>query len=122
MLIADFCTVSGFDHKDGTIKAVLNWNAGHAIFQGHFPGQPVVPGVCMMQLVKEILEIGLQKKMALQQGSQMKFLQFIDPRIQPSVEISLDYTENEYGQLLVNASLQMAGTVFFRFSGRYAFL
>jgi 3-hydroxyacyl-[acyl-carrier-protein] dehydratase len=122
MLIADFCTVSGFDHKVGTIKAVLNWNAGHAIFQGHFPGQPVVPGVCMMQLVKEILESGLQKKIALQQGSQVKFLQFIDPRIQPSVEISLDYTENEYGQLLVNASLQMAGTVFFRFSGRYAVL
>ncbi|MEJ0079486.1 MAG: hypothetical protein WDM78_00620 [Puia sp.] len=35
--------------------------ADQAIFSGHFPGQPVLPGVCMMEMVAEVLGVYLKK-------------------------------------------------------------
>ena len=38
----------------------------HPIFKGHFPESPVLPGVCILQIFKEISEITLPDKKNLQ--------------------------------------------------------
>jgi 3-hydroxyacyl-[acyl-carrier-protein] dehydratase len=62
MLQGDFFIISKIETTEAEIKAELIINARHKIFEGHFPGQPVVPGVCMMQMVKEIIEKVTEKK------------------------------------------------------------
>ena len=56
MLLNDFFTINDKVSSETEIWAELYINATHKIFEGHFPNQPVVPGVCMMQMIKEILE------------------------------------------------------------------
>ncbi|MFT4024998.1 MAG: 3-hydroxyacyl-ACP dehydratase, partial [Flavihumibacter sp.] len=77
ILTGDFCKVTGLQAEEGRWKAQLHWNADHAIFGGHFPGQPVVPGVCMIQMVQEVMETALGRRMQLVSSGSIKFLQFI---------------------------------------------
>lgn len=95
------------------------WNAAHPVFEGHFPGRPVVPGVCMMQTVQELLEGLLQKKVLLKKASQMKFLNMIDPNAHPQVEASVQYKLQD-GEIKVTASLKYEALTFMKFQGTFA--
>ena len=44
------------EREDGKREIEIELNPGHALYQGHFPGQPVVPGVCTLQMIKESAE------------------------------------------------------------------
>ena len=40
----------------------IELNSSHRIYEGHFPNSPIVPGVCMIEIVQEVLEIERRKK------------------------------------------------------------
>lgn len=83
ILLGDFFTIGSLETPvhDGsfTVKAILDINPSHPIFEGHFPGQPVVPGVCMMQMIKEVLETVIGQETRLVSAASAKFLAMIDP-------------------------------------------
>lgn len=41
-------------------QTVVRLNPEHPIYQAHFPGEPITPGVCIIQIAKELLEENLQ--------------------------------------------------------------
>ena len=52
-LLPNFYKVTHSEHineTDWVVQVMLN--PQHAIYNGHFPQQPVVPGVCMLQMIK----------------------------------------------------------------------
>lgn len=89
----------------------------HPIFEGHFPGAPVTPGVVQMQIVKEIMESHLNKKLAMKAVRTCKFLEVLDPNQTPSVHISIKYKWTEF--LEVIASGEFNGKVFFKMQASY---
>ncbi|MET0241823.1 MAG: hypothetical protein ABW174_00055 [Flavitalea sp.] len=97
------------------LKAVLEVNAQHDIFKGHFPSVPVVPGVCMMQIIKEMLETQLGHETRLKTAANMKFLTVINPLENSSVQLELSFND----ALVVNASLYNEGVVYFKFKGQF---
>lgn len=90
----DFYTLSDIVAGENKWEGKIAFNAAHAIFKGHFPGQPVVPGVCMMQIVKEVLEFAMNKKIQIQQAGQVKFLQLITPDITPVIHLEWTAAED----------------------------
>jgi 3-hydroxyacyl-[acyl-carrier-protein] dehydratase len=92
MLSGDFYYTKALEQHDGTIHAILEINVKHKIFDGHFPGQPVVPGVCMVQIVKEILESVLAKETRLIRADNLKFLTVIVPTENNIIHAELVYT------------------------------
>jgi 3-hydroxyacyl-[acyl-carrier-protein] dehydratase len=116
MLAGNFYTVTAQSQEPGQVTATIELNAAHPIFGGHFPEQPVVPGVCMMQAITEVLESAVQQKVALKKASQMKFLNMIDPVKQPQVEVTVTYKEEE-GGWKVNATLKRDDKTFMKFQG-----
>jgi 3-hydroxyacyl-[acyl-carrier-protein] dehydratase len=117
ILSDSFHSVSELNKGEQQAAAVINFNAAHPIFGGHFPEVPVVPGVCMMQIVKEFVEHVTGLNTDLKQVSQMKFLTLITPREVPAVKIEINYSAAENGALMVNASLFNEGVVYFKFKG-----
>lgn len=77
----DFFSVIKMESEDAGLNAEVVINEAHPILGGHFPGKPVVPGVCMVQMVKELLEERLGSKYSLVRADHLKFLTLIDPRI-----------------------------------------
>ena len=118
MLLNEFFTINDKVSSATEIWAELLINANHKIFEGHFPNQPVVPGVCMMQMVKEILEHVLVKKTNLVKAAEMKFLAVINPQENNLVHASIKYAADESGAINIVASLFKDELVHFKFKGQ----
>ena len=121
MLLNDFFHITDFQNDNGQVKASLVINRDHSIFEGHFPGQPVVPGVCMMQMIKEVLENVTDQKTNLTRVPEMKFLAVIDPVKNNLVEMALKYLVEEK-TLTVSGSIFNGELVHFKFKGRFEIL
>ena len=87
-----------------TAVAKIVLNKDHDIFKGHFPDNPVMPGVCMMQIIKEITEKIVDKKLFMQSASNIKFLALINPYNTPELELDIDITETDEGYKVKNIS------------------
>ncbi len=116
VLINDFYNCHDIETHENEYGCRIVFNAEHDIFKGHFPGQPVVPGVCMMELVKELLQTQLDKPLMLSSARNVKFLGFITPEVQPIVKITWKSVESGYG---INASLSSGGNTLFKLDGVY---
>lgn len=117
MLQGNFFTITDIKVEGESIKAVLEINPAHEIFNGHFPGTPVVPGVCMMQMVKEVLENVIGKETTLVRADHMKFLTVINPNENKMIQLDAKYTITEEKKISVVASLFNNATIYFKFKG-----
>ncbi len=116
MLRNDFYTCHDIVQGDHEYNCRIVFNADHAIFTGHFPDHPVVPGVCMIEIVKELLQSEVNKPLMLNHADNVKFLQLITPGVEPFIKISWKESENGYH---VNAILKSDSAVHFKLSGQY---
>ena len=113
-MLNDFFTISNTESSATEIWAELFINADHKIFKGHFPNQPVVPGVCMMQMIKEIVENVLDKQTNLVHAADMKFLAVIDPTKNNLVQATIKYSTDETGIINIAASIYKDELVHFK--------
>lgn len=72
----------------------LRLNPEHFIYQAHFPGEPVTPGVCILQIGKELLAELLQESLEITHVKNVKFLSVISPLIKEK-EISYTFKKIE---------------------------
>ena len=114
----DFYTIHELQPSLDSLSCIIVFNGSHHIFDGHFPGQPVVPGVCMVQMVKELLQQQFDKSLILRSTGQIKFLQLITPEVMPEIHISWKETDNGY---LVNAGFKK-DTDLFKLTGTFEIL
>lgn len=116
MLLNDFYTLKTQEFAPDKLQATLVFNRAHKIFDGHFPGLPVVPGVCMMQIVREITELAVNRKLQIATGDNLKFMAVINP--DERAEVSLTVTLKTDGDAYpVNATLYDGDVTFFKFKG-----
>lgn len=104
MLLDNFYTLLSSESPDSitwTIRVELN--PKHTIYQGHFPEQPVVPGVCLLQLIKECAEYIRQQKLQYTQVSSCKFLSVVNPVHTPCLSVTLTLKDTEEGRLQLQA-------------------
>jgi 3-hydroxyacyl-[acyl-carrier-protein] dehydratase len=57
----------------------IKFSKHHPIFSGHFPNQPVVPGVTLIQMIKELVVSLYGFNFTLHDIVATKFLQVINP-------------------------------------------
>ena len=113
MLVNDFFSVQDAHVKTGNVTARLIINKDHEILKGHFPGQPVVPGVCMMQMIKELLETQTRRSFRITEADNIKFLAIINPDENNEVDAQLHFVEDD-GRINIHASLFSGETTYFK--------
>ncbi len=99
-----------------TLKFKVSINAGHEIFEGHFPGNPITPGVCQIEMLKEILSDHLGQNLFFNSISDMKFISMWVPKESELVfiDIALKITDDVYK---INAKIYGESTVYFKLKG-----
>lgn len=67
------------------------------ILKGHFEGQPVVPGVCTLTMVKQSICVALQRdRVQYESIKECKFLAAIIPSEHPQLSVNIEFkTESE---------------------------
>lgn len=75
---------------DTTIRYDIQLDVNHIIYQAHFPGEPITPGVCIIQIAKELLEDYLGQKLCIQSIKNVKFLNVISPIEMSKITYVLD--------------------------------
>ena len=119
MLLKDFYKVISLEKQDGQIySAMILINNEHEVFKGHFPSNPIMPGVCMMQIIKELTEQITEKTLVLKTLTNVKFMALINPDINPTLRLELQLTiSNE--DLKVKNTTYFNETVALKLSGVY---
>lgn len=108
MLKKPLFKIISLTHTDGQIDAELQIDQQNEIFAGHFPDHPVVPGACMLQIVKEILADTVKADISLLRADNIKFLSLVEP-FTDLLQLNITYQQTDSG-LKINASL-LAGEI-----------
>lgn len=119
MLISDLYTVIKSELIDNSLNSIITINPNHNIFDGHFPENPVLPGVVQLQIIKELLENVFNKSLILIKGSNIKYTSMIIPKQDEELQItiSLKFIDNT---IKVNTVIKNNETIFLKFKGIFA--
>lgn len=104
--------------EEGQLVAEIRLNAADSIFEGHFPGNPVTPGVAQLEIVKEILAVHYNRPVQLKSISNCKYLAIMNPVHNPEITVKLSVTAME-DELKVNVVFTGGETIFTKISGVY---
>ncbi|WJS95818.1 3-hydroxyacyl-ACP dehydratase [Flavobacterium johnsoniae] len=96
MILNDFYKVLSEEKvSDSKYNVTILVNEKHEVFKGHFPGNPIMPGVCMIQIIKELTEKFTQESLLIQTLTNVKFMALINPEATPELRLELDITATE---------------------------
>lgn len=74
-------------------------HADHFIYRAHFPGEPITPGVCVIQMAKELLEDYLGRPLTVSTVKNVKFMAVISPTAHPQVRYTIDRIQDVAGSV-----------------------
>jgi 3-hydroxyacyl-[acyl-carrier-protein] dehydratase len=118
MLENSFYTVEKTQSAENSYCVCLVLNPSHEIYKVHFPGSPITPGVCLLQISLELLNLKFERKLRLIGAKNIKYLKVINPLENPKIEFIIQYkTENDL--ILADISVVAGETVFTRISATY---
>lgn len=120
MLLKNFYKIISLENTaDSKYKAVILINEEHDVFKGHFPGNPIMPGVCMMQIIKELTEQITGSSLFMQSLSNVKFMALINPFQTPELLLELDVTTTEDNLIKVKNVSYFDETIALKLSSVY---
>lgn len=119
MLKNSLYTIKQITNENNVVEAIIELNETHEIFKGHFPSQPVLPGVCMLQMTKEILEDSLHTKLQLIKADEIKFFRMIEPAGDAVLLFSIQYNLEENSIANVSARIMKNDIVCYKLKASY---
>ena len=120
MLLKDFYKVEKLDETaDRKYTALVILNKDHSIFKGHFPGNPVTPGVCMIQIIKELTQQILGCSLVMTSSSNVKFMALINPEINSLLTLDLEILGDLDAEIRVKNTTKFGDTIALKLSNVY---
>lgn len=120
MLLQNFYKVTSLQKNDDrNYTVIILVNESHDVFKGHFPGNPIMPGVCMMQIIKELTEQITESSLIMQSLSNVKFMALINPFVTPELRLELDITTTDENLVKVKNTTYFGDTVALKLGSVY---
>ncbi|NOY49648.1 MAG: 3-hydroxyacyl-ACP dehydratase [Chlorobi bacterium] len=107
MLIENFYKTLDSSRSERGYVFNIKLKPGHEVYKGHFPDQPVVPGVIQLQIIKELLEGQKQLSLFMDSIVQVKYLRPIlpdeDTLLKLEVGIKTQTPENIKSRIVISS-------------------
>lgn len=72
---------------------VIRLNPDHFIYSAHFPGEPITPGVCILQIAAELLSKCIGRELRVTCIKNVKFIQILVPDKGQDVSVRIGKVE-----------------------------
>lgn len=95
-------------------------NPDDHIFDGHFPGQPILPGVVIAECVKRAVALAVQAAVNTEKLSFVKFMNPVVPSANSVLELNLQIASAE-GQVKASAVLSEGDKTYSKVKGIYTY-
>lgn len=118
-LLNNFYTILESNTNEKGLSVLVKIDKEHSIFEGHFPNHPVTPGVCTMQIIKELSEEHLGKKLMLKMARNVKFMAIINPQQNEDVRFDLAIDTDENGDYSIKSTVLIDENPALKFGGVY---
>lgn len=105
-------------HGD-SVQATVRLNSDHDVFKGHFPGNPILPGVFIIQITKELVESRTGTKLLMSKADTIKYLSFINPGINNPVEFDISINDSVEKTVKFCSTVSSGTNVFCRLKGEF---
>jgi 3-hydroxyacyl-[acyl-carrier-protein] dehydratase len=76
-------------------EADISLNPEHPVYKGHFPDQPVAPGVLLMNMCREVAEKAISKEVRIKTARSIKFLKVINPNKIQDLTLMMKFVKSD---------------------------
>lgn len=102
-MFSDLYTIDSVSHQDGTSTWRVSLNPRSVIYSVHFPGNPITPGACQLEMMRSLASARIGRDMTMAKLRNIKYLQLIDPRTTSSFDVRMTFSQEE-GETLTRCS------------------
>lgn len=93
-ILNKFYTLVSSSEEQGKLVFKIELNSFHSIYKGHFPGNPITPGVCELEIVKDCICRTLNRQLYFSYISSCKFISPINPVEQNKLSVLISILDN----------------------------
>ena len=91
----------------------------HAVFDGHFPGLPILPGVYLIQMIKDSLNSFLPGNYRVHSADTVKFLLPVEPGKNNMLRMEMTLKESVDKLIVTAISFLEDNTIHFKYKGEF---
>lgn len=117
MNMHDYFTVNSRSGSDGRFSYEITLNPGSEVYKGHFPGNPVSPGVFNMGMIAACASDAAGRELHIRNVSRCRFLAIISPSETPSLNIEFSVSAAAGNDYAVSAKITDGERTFVDFKG-----
>ena len=120
MLIENYYTVLSRQHQEDADVFHVSMNADCAVYKGHFPGEPISPGVCNIQMIKECLEEVVGQRLLLDTIQQCRLTTLVTPIAYPELDVRIQVVKRDAERVSFKAQLGQGEESYLELKGEAA--
>lgn len=121
MLLNSYFTINEEIKNETGSDFRIALNPQHEVYQGHFPGDPICPGVCSIQTIRECAEVALGAKLTISAVSQCRFSELLTPakNINLFLKLALEKGADDSYKVVASIASEDGETLFLEYKGEY---
>ncbi len=92
--------------KEENNKTIIQLDKDNIIFKVHFEGNPILPGACITEIARELIEKKSGKKLNIINIKNIKFLQLVSPNENQEIAFSININATENDEIQAKIQLE----------------
>lgn len=104
-----YTVVSSVEENASLVRMQVRLNPESVIFKAHFPGEPIMPGACIVQMVLELFMVWTKREVEIVKVNNLKFLSVISPDDVLDLDVTIEIKKEEEGKISIKSDIAKDG-------------
>lgn len=119
ILLDKLYTIKSQQADGNEVRFLICFNTDHEILKGHFPGNPIIPGACIIQIISELASKYLGFDVIMSEAKKIKFTNPIQPEKDKEVLFVISLSTTDKG-IITSVTVSKEETIFAKISAIFS--